>query len=93
MAADVPLDLIGTVFQRRVWQALQQIPSGRTLTYAELASTIDQPKAYRAMASACAANPLAVVVLCHRSVRSDGRLGGYRWGLPIKRQLLKLEAG
>ena len=85
-------DLIGTAFQRRVWQALQQIPSGRTMTYAELAATIGRPKAHRAVASACGANPLAVVVPCHRIVRGDGGLGGYHWGLPMKKKLLRREA-
>ena len=88
---DLPLDLIGTAFQRRVWQALQQIPSGRTMTYAELARAIGRPSAHRAVATACGANPLAVIVPCHRIVRSDGGLGGYRWGLDIKRQLIRRE--
>lgn len=88
---DLPLDLIGTAFQRRVWQALQQIPSGRTMTYAELAEAIGRPTAHRAVATACGANPLAVIVPCHRIVRSDGGLGGYRWGLDIKQQLIRRE--
>ncbi|MEM1082122.1 MAG: methylated-DNA--[protein]-cysteine S-methyltransferase [Pseudomonadota bacterium] len=87
----LPLDVIGTAFQRRVWQALQRIPSGQTMTYTELARVIDQPRAARAVAAACAANPLAVVVPCHRIVRADGGLGGYRWGLARKEQLLARE--
>ncbi|MEM7053220.1 MAG: methylated-DNA--[protein]-cysteine S-methyltransferase [Pseudomonadota bacterium] len=90
--SEMDLDLIGTAFQRRVWQALQQIPSGRTITYAELARAIGQPNSHRAVAGACGANPLAVVVPCHRIVRSDGGLGGYRWGLEIKQQLIQREA-
>ena len=91
--AELPLDLIGTAFQRRVWQALQQIPSGRTMTYAELARAIGRPNAQRAVAGACGANPLAVIVPCHRIVRSDGSLGGYHWDLAIKQELIQREAG
>jgi AraC family transcriptional regulator of adaptative response/methylated-DNA-[protein]-cysteine methyltransferase len=87
----LPLDLRGSAFQQRVWQALQQIPPGQTLSYSELATRIGAPKAVRAVASACAANPLAVAVPCHRAVRSDGGLAGYRWGLERKRALLKRE--
>ena len=84
--------LQGTAFQYRVWRALRSIAPGQTWTYAQLAQSISQPLAVRAVASACAANPVAVVVPCHRVVRSDGGLGGYRWGLQRKRQLLANEA-
>jgi len=77
----LPLDIVGTAFQRRVWEALMKIPVGETSTYAELATKIGHPRAVRAVAAACAANPVAVAVPCHRAVRSDGALGGYRWGL------------
>lgn len=86
-----PLDLRGTVFQCQVWQALQRIPVGTVLTYSELAQRIGRPAAVRAVASACAANHLAVIVPCHRVVRRDGGLGGYAWGLARKQQLLDLE--
>jgi AraC family transcriptional regulator of adaptative response/methylated-DNA-[protein]-cysteine methyltransferase len=89
---ELPLDLRGTPFQRRVWQALRAIPAGHTATYAEIARRIGAPQAVRAVAGACAANPLAVVVPCHRVVRSDGALSGYRWGVPRKRALLESEA-
>ncbi|MFJ3367287.1 methylated-DNA--[protein]-cysteine S-methyltransferase [Pseudomonas sp. NPDC086251] len=91
-ALDLPLDLIGSVFQRRVWEALQQIPVGQTASYQEIARQLGQPKAFRAVANACGANPLAVIVPCHRVLRQDGSLGGYRWGLERKRQLLDREA-
>ncbi len=87
----IPLDLQGTAFQWKVWQALTAIPAGQTRTYTELARSVGRPRAVRAVASACAANRLAVVVPCHRVVRSDGSLGGYRWGLPRKAGLLKAE--
>ncbi len=90
---DLPLDIQGTAFQRRVWQALQEIPLGTTATYAEVAQRIGSPTAVRAVARACAANPVAVVVPCHRVVGSDGALRGYRWGVERKRQLLRREAG
>ena len=77
---DLPLDVRGTAFQQRVWQALREIPSGRTATYAEIAARIGQPTAARGVAQACAANPLAVAIPCHRVVRTDGSLSGYRWG-------------
>ena len=89
---DLPLDVEGTAFQRRVWTALQEIPPGSTLSYGELAAQLDQPKAARAVARACACNPVAVAIPCHRVVRSDGHLGGYRWGVERKRRLLELEA-
>lgn len=89
---DLPLDLMGSVFQHRVWDALRQIPLGKTASYQEIARQLGQPKAFRAVANACGANPLAVIVPCHRVLRQDGSLGGYRWGLERKRQLLAREA-
>lgn len=88
----LPLDIQGTAFQQRVWAALQTIPAGSTAGYAEIAAQIGQPKAARAVAQACASNHLAVAVPCHRVVRSDGGLGGYRWGLERKRALLRRES-
>ena len=88
----LPLDIRGTAFQRRVWQALQAIPAGATASYAEIAARIGSPKAVRAVAQACAANGLAVAIPCHRVVRTDGRLSGYRWGVERKRALLAREA-
>lgn len=90
---DLPLDVQGTAFQQRVWQALRRIPPGRTATYAEIARRIGAPTAVRAVAGACAANTLAVAIPCHRVVRSDGGLSGYRWGVARKRALLDREAG
>lgn len=90
-ACQLPLDLLGTAFQQRVWQALCQIPPGQTTTYSELATRLGQPKGYRAVAGACAANPLGVLVPCHRVLRNDGSLAGYRWGLDRKLALLRLE--
>ena len=87
-----PLDLRGTQFQQRVWQALRRIPAGKTASYADVARRIGAPKAARAVAAACAANALAVAVPCHRVVRSDGGLSGYRWGVERKRALLDREA-
>lgn len=87
----LPLDIRGTAFQQRVWQALQQIRAGTTLSYQELAEKIGQPGAARAVASACAANTLAVAIPCHRIVRRDGSLSGYRWGVERKRALLERE--
>lgn len=89
--ADLPLDIRGTAFQQKVWAALRRIPPGRTLSYAELASEIGDAKAVRAVAGACAANTLAVLVPCHRIVRTDGSLSGYRWGVERKRALLDRE--
>ena len=86
------LDLRGTAFQARVWQALRRIPRGATASYGEVARNVGMPKAARAVAQACAANPLAVAVPCHRVVRSDGSLSGYRWGIERKKQLLAREA-
>lgn len=88
---DLPLDVRGTAFQHRVWQALRQIPLGTTVTYAELAARVGQPTAQRAVAQACGANPVAVVIPCHRVVRTDGGLGGYRWGVDRKDELLRRE--
>lgn len=88
---DLPLDLSGTAFQLRVWKALLDIPSGAVVSYAELARQVGLPKAVRAVASACAANHVAVAVPCHRVIRGDGSLGGYRWGLARKRTLLDRE--
>jgi AraC family transcriptional regulator of adaptative response/methylated-DNA-[protein]-cysteine methyltransferase len=89
---DLPLDIRGTAFQQRVWQALRRIPAGATASYTEIATHIGQPKAVRAVAGACAANPIAVAVPCHRVVRSDGAISGYRWGVERKRALLAREA-
>ncbi len=89
---DVPLDVVGTAFQRRVWQALRTIPPGTTATYSEIAERLHAPKSARAVARACAANPVAVAIPCHRVVRRDGDLGGYRWGLERKQTLLEKEA-
>jgi AraC family transcriptional regulator of adaptative response/methylated-DNA-[protein]-cysteine methyltransferase len=90
-ALALPLDLRGTAFQQRVWAALRRVPSGQTVSYAELARAIGSPAAVRAVAGACASNPVAVVVPCHRVVRSDGGLSGYRWGVERKRALLERE--
>jgi len=89
---DLPLDVRGTAFQQRVWQALRKIPAGATATYAEIAERIGSPKSVRAVAQACGANPVAVAIPCHRVVRSDGALSGYRWGVERKRTLLEREA-
>lgn len=88
----VSLELMGTAFQQRVWQALMKIPIGKTLSYAQLAEKLGMPKAARAVASACAKNKCAVVVPCHRIIRGDGSLGGYRWGLPLKEKILAGES-
>lgn len=88
---DLPLDIRGTAFQHRVWQALRAIPPGETATYRDIANRIGMPKAIRAVAAACAANKLAVAIPCHRVVRSDGTLSGYRWGVARKRALLDRE--
>lgn len=89
---DLPLDIRGTAFQQRVWQALRDIPTGKTLSYSEVAEKIGQPKAVRAVASACAANMLAVAIPCHRVVRNNGDLSGYRWGIDRKQALLLKES-
>jgi AraC family transcriptional regulator, regulatory protein of adaptative response / methylated-DNA-[protein]-cysteine methyltransferase len=88
----LPLDLRGTAFQQRVWQALRDIPPGTTTTYTALAQRLGAPNAVRAVASACAANPVAIAIPCHRVVRRDGALAGYRWGIERKRALLDREA-
>jgi AraC family transcriptional regulator of adaptative response/methylated-DNA-[protein]-cysteine methyltransferase len=91
-ALEVALDIRGTPFQQQVWQALQAIPPGHTASYGDIARRLGQPKAVRAVAQACAANLLAVVIPCHRVVRSDGQLSGYRWGVARKAALLAREA-
>jgi AraC family transcriptional regulator of adaptative response/methylated-DNA-[protein]-cysteine methyltransferase len=92
LAAGLPLDIRGTAFQQRIWQALREIPPGETASYADIAKKIGSPKAVRAVAGACAANPIAVAIPCHRVIRGDGDLAGYRWGLERKRGLLAREA-
>jgi AraC family transcriptional regulator, regulatory protein of adaptative response / methylated-DNA-[protein]-cysteine methyltransferase len=92
LGLDLPLDLRGTAFQERVWQALREIPAGTTATYEEIAQRIGEPRAVRAVAQACGANRLAVAIPCHRVVRKDGSLSGYRWGVERKRELLAREA-
>lgn len=87
----LPLDIQGTAFQQQVWQALRTIPCGETVSYQQLANAIGKPKAVRAVASACAANKLAIVIPCHRVIRGDGALSGYRWGIARKAQLLQRE--
>ncbi len=89
---ELPLDIRGTAFQERVWQALRQVPPGETVSYTEIARRIGRPKSVRAVAQACAANQIAVAIPCHRVVRSDGALSGYRWGIARKRALLETEA-
>ena len=93
LGLDLPLDLRGTVFQQRVWQALREIPPGTTATYTQIAVKIGMPKAVRAVAKACGANTLAVAIPCHRVIRNDGSLSGYRWGVERKRKLLDIEIG
>jgi AraC family transcriptional regulator, regulatory protein of adaptative response / methylated-DNA-[protein]-cysteine methyltransferase len=88
---ELPLDLQATAFQRRVWQELQRIPRGATRTYSQVASALGRPRAVRAVARACATNPVSIVVPCHRVIRVDGNLAGYRWGLSRKAQLLAQE--
>jgi AraC family transcriptional regulator of adaptative response/methylated-DNA-[protein]-cysteine methyltransferase len=90
-AATFPLDVRATAFQQRVWQALQQIPRGETRSYSQLASDLGSPTATRAVAAACAANPVAVIVPCHRVIGKNGSLTGYRWGTERKRKLLETE--
>jgi AraC family transcriptional regulator, regulatory protein of adaptative response / methylated-DNA-[protein]-cysteine methyltransferase len=92
LGLDLPLDLRGTAFQRRVWQALRKIPVGRTVSYSQIARRVGAPKSVRAVAQAVAANKLAVAIPCHRVIRSDGSLSGYRWGVERKRALLDREA-
>lgn len=92
LGLELPLDVRGTAFQQRVWQALREIPPGTTASYAEIAQRIGAPKSARAVAQACAANPLAIAIPCHRVVRTDGALCGYRWGVERKHKLLQREA-
>jgi AraC family transcriptional regulator, regulatory protein of adaptative response / methylated-DNA-[protein]-cysteine methyltransferase len=92
LTLNLPLDIRGTVFQQHVWQALQQIPAGETRSYSDIAEAIGSPKAVRAVAGACAANAIAVLIPCHRVVRNDGNLSGYRWGIERKQKLLQTEA-
>ena len=92
LGLDLPLDLRGTAFQQRVWQVLRELPVGTTASYADVAARIGAPKAVRAVAQACGANPLAVAIPCHRVVRTDGALSGYRWGVARKQALLAREA-
>ncbi|MGH8852195.1 MAG: bifunctional DNA-binding transcriptional regulator/O6-methylguanine-DNA methyltransferase Ada [Casimicrobiaceae bacterium] len=91
LGLDLPLDVRGTAFQQRVWQALREIPAGATASYADVARRIGAPKSVRAVAQACGANALAVAIPCHRVVRNDGALSGYRWGVERKRALLQRE--
>lgn len=88
----LPLDIRGTAFQQKVWQTLQKIPIGKQMSYTEIAQCIGKPKSMRAVANACAANILAVAIPCHRVVRSDGNLSGYRWGVERKAELLRRES-
>jgi AraC family transcriptional regulator of adaptative response/methylated-DNA-[protein]-cysteine methyltransferase len=90
-ALDLPLDLRATAFQMRVWEALRRIPRGETRSYAQLAASLGKPTAVRAVARACATNPVAVVVPCHRVIGSNGKLTGYRWGIERKKKLLEIE--
>jgi AraC family transcriptional regulator of adaptative response/methylated-DNA-[protein]-cysteine methyltransferase len=92
LGLNLPLDIRGTAFQRRVWQALRETPVGATVSYTELARRIGRPSSVRAVAGACAANTLAVAIPCHRAVRNDGALSGYRWGVQRKAELLRREA-
>ncbi len=92
LGAKLPLDIRGTAFQQRVWRALREVPAGTTASYSAIASAIGAPRSGRAVARACAANPLAVAIPCHRVVRTDGSLSGYRWGVERKRALLAREA-
>lgn len=91
-AFDLPLHLLGSPFQQQVWQALREIPCGSTATYCDIAACIGKPKALRAVGTACGANPIAIIVPCHRVIRSDGGLDGFRWGLERKQALLAREA-
>jgi AraC family transcriptional regulator of adaptative response/methylated-DNA-[protein]-cysteine methyltransferase len=92
LGLNLPLDVRGTAFQERVWQALREIPPGETVSYTEIAARIGSPKSVRAVAQACGANTIAVAIPCHRVVRRDGALSGYRWGIERKRELLQREA-
>ena len=92
LGLDLPLDIRGTAFQQRVWQALRKVPAGSQASYSEIAKLIGSPKSARAVAQACAANALAIAIPCHRVVRNDGSLSGYRWGVSRKREILDREA-
>jgi AraC family transcriptional regulator, regulatory protein of adaptative response / methylated-DNA-[protein]-cysteine methyltransferase len=92
LGLDLPLDMRGTAFQQRVWQALRAIPAGATASYAEIAERIGEPKAAYAVGQACASNIIAVAIPCHRAVRKNGGLAGYRWGIARKRALLERES-
>jgi AraC family transcriptional regulator of adaptative response/methylated-DNA-[protein]-cysteine methyltransferase len=91
MPAGLPLDVRATAFQAKVWRFLQQIPAGETRSYSAVAAAIGHPKAVRAVARACASNPVALAIPCHRVIRGDGHLGGYRWGMERKEALLEAE--
>ena len=91
LSLTLPLDIRGTAFQQQVWQALRAIPPGETRSYQQIATAIGNPKAVRAVAGACAANKLAIIIPCHRVVREDGSLSGYRWGVSRKAALLDFE--
>jgi O-6-methylguanine DNA methyltransferase len=91
-SAPLAFDIQATAFERRVWSSLQSIQFGETRSYAEVARAIERPSAVRAVARACARNPVAIAIPCHRVVRSDGQLGGYRWGVERKKALLAMEA-
>ena len=91
LGLDLPLDVRGTAFQQRVWQALREIPPGSTASYTDIAKRIGTPSSVRAVAQACASNAIAVAIPCHRVVRTDGALSGYRWGVERKRALLERE--
>jgi AraC family transcriptional regulator, regulatory protein of adaptative response / methylated-DNA-[protein]-cysteine methyltransferase len=90
-SAELPVDVQATAFQRRVWQELQKIPRGTTRTYTQVAKSLGNPRSVRAVARACATNPVSIVVPCHRVIRTDGKLAGYRWGLSRKEKLLERE--
>jgi AraC family transcriptional regulator of adaptative response/methylated-DNA-[protein]-cysteine methyltransferase len=92
-SCDLPLDIRGTAFQQQVWAALRAIPPGETRTYEQLAASAGRPDAIRAAGTACGSNRIALLIPCHRALRKDGGLGGYRWGLEIKRELLRRESG
>ena len=91
-AAGVIIGLVGHSLQQQVWQALQAIPYGETRTYQDIAKSINKPNATRAIGSACGANSIAIIIPCHRVIRSDGKLGGYRWGIELKEKLIVQEA-
>jgi AraC family transcriptional regulator, regulatory protein of adaptative response / methylated-DNA-[protein]-cysteine methyltransferase len=91
LGLDLPLDVKGSPFQRRVWQALREIPAGSTVSYSEIAQKIGSPKSVRAVAGACAANPIGIAIPCHRVVRIGGALAGFRWGIERKKALLSRE--